>query len=163
MDGYIIERVISSQKQSIQFSAVIEVYGIKPDVPSPLFLKNAEVVSISPICSGIQGSALHCNSIPVDRVLLKLSCVVVDVHGCVLQGWAQIEVDVRTPSCTGIVGRSAEFRIRNARYCGNCTFHIGADICIFTIVSRREVITQRCKRIYELPPLYPSAKQNHQL
>ena len=165
--GYIVEKIVSSRRCSTCFEGMITVQGIPQGLRAPLRLCSAEVIRVNamqscdapacmPPCSGCQ--TVH----RPGRVMLTLLCCVEDACGCRAEGTACIEVEdcclpPRPCPMDANLRRGARAQVTRACFCSPCGFHVCADVCLYAIVSRCEMVRGCPKPCPSCPqlPLYP--------
>lgn len=153
--GYIVERIINRQSESLCFEGFLSLDGLPCGLCAPLTLCGAEVVQIRPCLSGM--APCGCGH---ERLALTLLLTVVDSRGCRAETCATIEVEscARPMNCSqqGLnLRRGAEVCVGFAHFCPPCGFNVSLRILLQTIFSRSELTSPYPSCACACPPALP--------
>lgn len=155
--GYIVERIVSNQKEDICFEGLLQINGLPAHLCPPLSLCGIDVVCLEP-CRAAEPC---CAPRPMQRLAVTLCVCVIDSCGCRAEGEACIEISVcgrhGRELCGLNVRRGAQVYLSSACFCPPCAFQVCLNLCVQTILSRCEMIGQRplCPSPCPDLPLYP--------
>ena len=155
--GYIVEKIVQRQSESLCFEGFLPLNALPNDLCGTLSLCAVEVLQIRPCQGGL--SPCGCGG---ERLELTLLCTVADARGCSAQVCASIEVESFARASCGSQGlnlrRGAEVCVGFARFCPPCGFEVSLRIALHTVLSRSELTSSRpsCPAACPQPlPLYP--------
>ena len=161
--GYIVERVLVNRRCRTCFEGCLLVQGLPRGLMAPLALRSVEVIRIDAAQSCDAPACLpECGRSGTGRLALTLLCCVEDACGCRAEGTACIEVEdcclpPRPCPMDANLRRGARVQVTRACFCSPCGFHVCADVCLYAIVSRCEMVRGCPKPCPSCPqlPLYP--------
>lgn len=176
--GYIVERIVHRQSETICFDGLLNLSGLPCGLCGPLSLCGAEVVQIRPTgcpapsdpCRPRGGCdpCSPCNPCNpcggCDWLAVTLACSVVDARGCSGEGLATIQVQSCAQTCAQHMGtnvrRGAQVCVGCARFCPPNAFEVSLKLSLQTLYSRSEwtggrppVPQENC--CMQALPLYP--------
>ena len=146
--GYIIERIVHRQSETLCFDGLLTLNGLPCGLCAPLSLCGVEVVQIRPIGGFDPCDPCGCDPYAgCDRLAVTLACTVVDARGCSGEGLATIEVQSCAQRCSPRQGtnvrRGAQVCVGFSRFCAPCAFEVSLKLSMQTLYSRSEWMSGR--------------------
>ena len=155
--GYIIEKIVHRQSESLCFEGILPLNGLPNGFCPPLTLCNVEVLQIRPCRNGMMSCG--CGK---ERLEISLLCVITDAYGCQTECCSTIEVEscVNSPCAQqGLnMRRAAEVCVGFNRFCPPCGLEVSLRIQLQTLFSRCEMVSSKPACSISCPsplPLYP--------
>lgn len=153
--GYIVERIVSAQREDACFHGLLQLCGLTAGLCPPLCLQSVEAISIEPCC--MPGECQ--DPCGMERLALTLCVCVADSRGCRGEATARIEIQARRVrrGCGLNVRRGAEIAVQSACFCAPCAFEVCLSVCVNTVLSRLEMVARQPSCCAPCPdlPLYP--------
>ena len=166
--GYIVERIVQRQSETLCFDGLLTLNGLPCGLCGPLSLCDVEVVQIRPVGGFDPCDACNpcnpCGCDPFggcDHLAVTLACTVVDSRGCSGEGFATIQVQSCAQMCSPRQGlnvrRGAQVCVGFSRFCAPCAFEVSLKLSLQTLYSRSEWMNGRpsCPQDHCCPPALP--------